>query len=56
MTLDQLACVYFAGAIITALSTSRLAFFYRYVLLWPIFWVLLAVYVLEAAIEDIRHG
>lgn len=56
MTIDQFACVYFAGALITALSTNRLTFFYRCVLLWPLFWVLLAVYVLEAAIEDIRHG
>lgn len=56
MTLDQFACVYFAGALVTALSTSKLKYFYRCVILWPVFWAYLAVVVLEAAVEDIRHG
>ncbi|MNJ28088.1 hypothetical protein D3C77_226140 [compost metagenome] len=53
---EQLICVYFVGAFITALSVQKLKHFYRCVLLWPVFWAYLAVVVLEAAVEDIRHG
>lgn len=56
MTADQMICVYFVGALVTACSVRNLRHFYRCVLLWPVFWGYLAVLVLEAAVEDIRHG
>ena len=56
MTLEALACIYFAGAVITGFSVTKLKHFYRCVLLWPLFWLLLMVIVLEMALEDLRHG
>ena len=56
MTLEALTCIYFIGATITGFSVTKLKHFYRCVLLWPIFWVLLLVVVLEMAVEEFRHG
>lgn len=55
MTLETLACIYFAGAVITGFSVTKLTHFYRCVLLWPLFWLLLLVIFLEMALEDLRH-
>lgn len=55
MTLEALACIYFAGAVITGFSVTKLKHFYRCVLIWPLFWLLLLVVVLEMALEDLRH-
>jgi hypothetical protein len=56
MSLDSLACIYFAGATITGLSTMKLKYFYRAVLLWPLFWAFILIVIIEMAAEDIRHG
>ncbi|MGP5476889.1 hypothetical protein [Pseudomonas helleri] len=56
MTLETLACIYFTGAVITGFSVTKLKHFYRCVLVWPLFWLLLMVIVLEMALEDLRHG
>ncbi|WP_350575212.1 hypothetical protein [Pseudomonas sp. HY2-MNA-CIBAN-0224] len=55
MTLEALACIYFAGAVITGFPVTKLNHFYRCVLIWPLFWLLLLVVVLEMALEDLRH-
>lgn len=56
MTLNELLCAYFAGAVVTAMSTDKLSHFYRVVLLWPLYWCYLLLVVIEAAVKDIRHG
>jgi len=55
MTLETLVCIYLAGALITGFSVTKLKHFYRCVLIWPLFWLLLLVVVLEMALEDLRH-
>ena len=56
MTLESLICIYFIGATITGLSTTKLKYFYRAVLLWPLFWCFLLLIIIEMAVEDFRHG
>lgn len=56
MTLEDLVWIYFAGAVITGFSVTKLKNLYRCVLIWPLYWLFLLVVILEMALEDIRHG
>lgn len=54
MTLDQFVCVYFAGALVTALSTSKLNYFGRVVLLWPFYWCYMLAVIAEMAVAQLK--
>lgn len=54
MTPQSIVIAYLLGALITAFGVRNLTYFYRCVLLWPLFWIYILMLVLEAAYEDFR--
>ena len=55
MALDDVLIIYFSGAILTAVNVTKLTYFYRCVLLWPVFWLYVLTIVARSVIDDIRN-